>query len=379
MDTLKGITSKNRWLALVFGFLLLVSFGTVVPNALAMGQSPGICPNRYDGPIPSATLTVGNQTYDPIANPGLTITVNSTGVYGLTLVIHTANESSQGNTNNGTTWFDTDLNGFSFGECVYSTSHICDPTLGCVPEIGPNQNAYIDGNFTDRRAGTAWTQHVDFDGWVNGGPVAGASYNVDWVCPCYPSNPQNLQAVAGNGHITLSWSPSSNGGSAITNYNVYRGTSSGAESFFAKIANVTSYNDTTVTNGQTYYYYVTATNSVGTSLSSNEASAMPIGPPSPPTGLTATAKLLKINLSWTAPSDNGGTPITGYMIERSTDSGNTWSTLVANTGSTGTTYSDTNVQPLTTYTYRVSAINDVGTSDPSNMASASIASMPTLP
>jgi YVTN family beta-propeller protein len=106
--------------------------------------------------------------------------------------------------------------------------------------------------------------------------------------------------------------------------------------------------------------------------------------PQPPTGLTATAQLLKINLSWNVPSDNGGTPITGYMIERSTDNGNTWSTLVANTGDTGTTYSDTNVLPLTTYTYRVSAINDVGTSDPSNTASASTPSvgpvtLPSLP
>ena len=124
------------------------------------------------------------------------------------------------------------------------------------------------------------------------------------------------------------------------------------------------------------------TNKVYVSVASSPYSVIVIdgnNPPSPPTGLTATTKLLKINLSWTAPSDNGGAPITGYMIERSTDNGSTWSTLVTNTGSTGTTYSDTNVQPLTTYTYRVSAINDVGTSDPSNTASASIPSMPTLP
>jgi len=97
--------------------------------------------------------------------------------------------------------------------------------------------------------------------------------------------------------------------------------------------------------------------------------------PSPPTGLTATASTLRINLSWTAPSDNGGTPITGYMIEKSTNNGSTWSTLVANTGSTETTYSDKNVLPLTTYTYRVSTINDIGTGNPSNTASASTPSV----
>lgn len=106
--------------------------------------------------------------------------------------------------------------------------------------------------------------------------------------------------------------------------------------------------------------------------------------PQQPTGLTATAKLLKINLSWNTPSYNGGSVITGYMIERSTDNGNTWSTIVSNTGNTGTTYSDTNVQLLITYTYRVSAINDVGTSTPSNTASATTPSVgpitpPSLP
>src|SRR5689334_11575981 len=93
--------------------------------------------------------------------------------------------------------------------------------------------------------------------------------------------------------------------------------------------------------------------------------------PQPPTSLVATAaSTSQINLSWTAPSNNGGSAITGYKIERSMDTGSTWSTLVSNTGSTSTTYSNTGLSPNTTYTYRVSAINSVGTSSPSNTASA---------
>ena len=189
------------------------------------------------------------------------------------------------------------------------------------------------------------------------------------------SAPQNLQSAAGNSQVALSWStPQNNGGSSITNYNVYRGTSSGSETLLAQVGNDTSYNDGTVTNGQTYFYTVTAVNSVGESYPSNEVSATPIGPPQPPTGLIATGALLKINLSWNPPSNDGGSPITGYMIEKSTDNGNTWATIVSSTGSTGTTYSDSNVLPLVTYTYRVSAINDVGTSSPSNIASATTTS-----
>src|SRR5437879_3781779 len=99
--------------------------------------------------------------------------------------------------------------------------------------------------------------------------------------------------------------------------------------------------------------------------------------PSPPTNLTATtASSSQINLSWTAPSNNGGSAITGYEIERSTDGGTNWSTIQSNTGSTSTTYSDTGLAPSTTYTYQVSSINSVGTSSPSAISSASTLSPP---
>ena len=94
-----------------------------------------------------------------------------------------------------------------------------------------------------------------------------------------------------------------------------------------------------------------------------------------PTELTATVvSSSEINLSWTIPSNNGGSPITGYKLERSTKASSIWSTISANTGNTTTTYSDAGLAPNTTYVYRVSAINSVGTSLPSNSASATTSS-----
>src|SRR3989441_741375 len=116
-------------------------------------------------------------------------------------------------------------------------------------------------------------------------------------------------------------------------------------------------------------------------LSTDQFASAQISVLGPPTNLTAgVVSSSQINLSWNAPSDTGGSVITGYKIERSTDGGATWGTIVSNTGttattysntgSTGTTYSNTGLSPSTTYSYRVSAINSAGTSSPSNTASA---------
>ncbi len=74
----------------------------------------------------------------------------------------------------------------------------------------------------------------------------------------------------------MQWSaPAWDGGSAVTGYDVYRGTSSGGESLLAQVGNVTSYTDSTATNGTTYFYKVSAVNSVGEGAQSGELSALP--------------------------------------------------------------------------------------------------------
>ena len=94
--------------------------------------------------------------------------------------------------------------------------------------------------------------------------------------------------------------------------------------------------------------------------------------PGAPTGLTATASGQdQIDLAWTAPVVTGGSAITGYRIEVSPDgTSSSWSDLVADTASTATTYAHTGLDAATTRHYRVSAINAVGTSDPSDSADA---------
>jgi hypothetical protein len=91
-----------------------------------------------------------------------------------------------------------------------------------------------------------------------------------------PASPSTLKATAGNAQVTLSWSaPSSNGSPAVAKYNIYRGTSSGGGQFLGQTVGLLTYTDTAVTNGTTYYYQVTAVNSIGESARSNEVSAIP--------------------------------------------------------------------------------------------------------
>ena len=93
--------------------------------------------------------------------------------------------------------------------------------------------------------------------------------------------------------------------------------------------------------------------------------------PVAPTDLTASAaSTTRINLSWSAPSDAAETGVTGYQIEVSVDAGDNWTVLVADTNSTDTRYAHTGLDPDDTRHYRVSAINPVGTSPESNVASA---------
>ena len=97
--------------------------------------------------------------------------------------------------------------------------------------------------------------------------------------------------------------------------------------------------------------------------------------PGMPTGLMATPHRDHIDLIWTAPAD-GGSPITGYTFEYSTDGGDTWSDPAAT--DTMTSHSHTGLMPGTTYTYRVTAMNAVGAGPASAPEAATTAAAPSL-
>ena len=185
-----------------------------------------------------------------------------------------------------------------------------------------------------------------------------------------PAAPSSLTATGGNGQVTLSWSAAT----GATSYNVKRATAAGGPYSTIGNATSTSYIDATATYPNTYFYVVSAVNTVGESFSkTNEASARPRIPA--PTGLTASATTDTVNLSW-----SGVTGATDYYLRRGTASGvyDSASILVPRDTSNAprTTYADTNVVPGTKYYYVVYAADAIGQSDNSNEANATPATTP---
>ncbi len=193
-----------------------------------------------------------------------------------------------------------------------------------------------------------------------------------------PGAPTSLGATAnGQTRIDLSWTaPTSDGGSTITGYKIEVSADAGS-SWSNLVTNsdsaTTTHEHTGLTAGTTRRYRVSAINSAGAGAASNVASATTAaaGTPGAPTGLSATANgRTRIDLTWTAPTSDGGATITGYKIEVSENGGTTWTNLVSNSGSATTSYSHASLNAGTTRRYRVSAINSAGTGPASSAASA---------
>ncbi len=181
--------------------------------------------------------------------------------------------------------------------------------------------------------------------------------------PVVPGQPV-LTATAGVGQVGLSWTTPSNGGSAITAYKLYRGTVSGSLSLYKTLGVVTTYTDTAVTAGTTYYYGVAAVNVVGEGARSAQKSAVPTGVPTAPRNVTAVPHSSRgVVLNWQAPSSTGGSSITGYQIFRSTTPGT--ETLLTTVGSSARTYRDASTTRNVRYYYVIRAVNAIGASPPS--------------
>ncbi len=208
------------------------------------------------------------------------------------------------------------------------------------------------------------------------------------AAPEPPARPTGLSSTVSHDTVTLTWDDPND--DSITGYVILRRDKEiHEEGTFVTVAPDTesadtTYTDDTVEPSKQYVYRIKAINSHGLSeISSWVRGYTPAAPdpapepPAKPTGLSATVSHDTVTLTWDDPGDDS---ITGYVIlrrNRDTDAEGEFTTLVEDTGSADTSYTDESVVAETPYTYRIKAINEHGVSERSRWVHVETTAAPT--
>ena len=188
-----------------------------------------------------------------------------------------------------------------------------------------------------------------------------------------PNKPINLTATAGNNKIDLTWS---NNASTVDSVRILRSSTAGGT--YSQIDSVDSLNPTSYTNtglleGATWYYRVRTLNTSGASVVSDSAFATVL--PDAPSNLDATAvSSTQINIIWTDESSLE----TAFQLEISTNNVNGPFSVLSNPAANLQAASSTGLTPNTKYYFRIRANSTLyGNSTYSNVDSAT--TLPTIP
>ncbi|MCX6530421.1 MAG: fibronectin type III domain-containing protein, partial [Actinobacteria bacterium] len=207
---------------------------------------------------------------------------------------------------------------------------------------------------------------------------------MSYTLPVFPpSAPRSVSVVASNAQVTVNWlAPSSNGGADITSYLVTSSPGVHSCTFTVQAGSTAAPTCivTGLTNGRSYTFTVSATNSAGTSVeSAASASAIPVTTPSAPMSVVGTSSDGRVNLSWSAPLQNGGTEITDYQVWYSAFSIGPFITF-SEPVSTNRTAAVTGLTNGTTYYFKIVAVNAVGLGETSAMSAGVVpAAVPGVP
>jgi hypothetical protein len=255
------------------------------------------------------------------------------------------------------------------------TSYTITPYIGSIAQTATVVSGAPPGTsttITGLTNGTAYTFTVAATNGVGTGPASAASNSVTPVSA--PAQVTGVSATAGNGSASVSWTAPSNGGSAITSYTItpYIGSTAQTATVLAGSPPASSTTITGLTNGTTYTFTVSATNSAGPGPASAASNSItPAGGatvPGAPTGVTASPATTQALVTWTAPNSNGGSTIISYTITPFV--GSTAQTPFAINSGSATSATVTGLTNGSSYTFTVKATNSVGTGAASTASSA---------
>ncbi len=188
--------------------------------------------------------------------------------------------------------------------------------------------------------------------WVGLTPAVAAAATV-------PGPPAITALSPGKASVTVTWTaPANTGGSAVTGYVVvpYLGTTAQPARSFASAA--TTQTITGLTAGATYRFKVRARNAVGLGTwSALSATVTPFATPGAPTIGTVAAAVASVIVTWSAPAETGGSPITGYLVTPYLGS---VAQATRSFASTATTQTITGLTNGATYRFKVRARSAVG-------------------
>lgn len=177
-----------------------------------------------------------------------------------------------------------------------------------------------------------------------------------------PLPPMNISIERGDETLVLNWDPPlHDGNETVMNYTIYM---SSFNQTFDEIttldASITSYTHEYLENGDTYYYYITASNIVGESFRSSIIMEIPARPPSIPLIQSIETGDCSVTLFWEDPEDLGGDLDISFSIYSGTDSMNM---ELIESGIDDFSFTHTNLKNGVRYFYSISASNVMGEGD----------------
>lgn len=185
-----------------------------------------------------------------------------------------------------------------------------------------------------------------------------------------PNAPENLTATPDNQQVGLEWqAPSNDGGRTVTGYVIEYKLASDSDDPENWEEETTASTEITISgliNGEEYDFRVSAENEAGVGDYA-DISATPSSVPSVPQNLSAAAGDKQVALTWEAPDDDGGFPITEYIVEYklTADDDTAWTDIDHDSDETQATI--TGLTNGTAYDFRVTAVTSEGNGSPASV------------